>query len=114
MDGLVAGEFGVEGGGELIAVPDGNDTTTVFAQDIHAGTAGFHARGTDEFQWNPPDTDELILRGETAQLPAVCVPQYGHRQRTDVLAVIVGDLLRKEDHAGTRTEDRHAVGYHPA
>ena len=26
------------------------------------------------FVVNPPDTDELILRGETAQLPAVCVP----------------------------------------
>ena len=67
-------------------------------------------RGADEGHRHVAYSFELLVDKETAELPAVGVPQHGNVHGGDSFPGIVLHLFRQKDHAGAGAEGGQTVG----
>ena len=104
MEAGIVVEFGVESGGELIALAGGNDMSINGGKCLAiVGGDRLDVRGTDEGHgYLLTNASDGACGVKTAQLPTVGITTYldVHRVQT---------TFGEQDHTGTGAEDGHAV-----
>ena len=111
MEARLAGQLGMERGGDDVALPDGDDASVVQPREhVDAGPDALDDRCADEdaVDRRVAEDRHRQVRLEGVQLaPEGVALDRDVEQRQDRL-VAVGDLAREQDHAGAGAEDRRA------
>ena len=104
MEAGIVVEFGVESGGELVALAGGNDMSINSGEGLAiVGGDRLDVRGTDEGHgYLLTNASDGACGVKTAQLPTVGITSHldVHRAQT---------TFGEQDHAGTGAEDGHTV-----
>ena len=102
MDADVVREFGMEGGGEDVALAQAHHVTIDFGFDRSLGADRHHVRSADEYQWEVRDTLRIIrctkIGGglETTELTTIGVAAYDGVERAKVDVVEIGRASCRE------------------
>ena len=108
----VGGEFGMEAGGQQVALTHEHRIAIVRRQDFDVGTDRFDAWGADEHAVERSlIAGEVEVGFEAVDLAAVAIASHGDLERPEVLLVVaaVEDLVGEQDHPGARAEHGHPV-----
>ena len=112
MEARLAGELGVERGGDDVALPDGHDPAVVEpGQDVDLGAGPLDDRGADEdaMDRRAAEDRDVELRLERVELAPERIALDGHVEERQDRRLAAGDLGGQHDHPGTRPEDRRAA-----
>jgi hypothetical protein len=111
VDGGVAGELGVEGGGKDVALLDERGLALMLGEDSDAGGDFFDDRAANEyhFEWiflEGAGTEEDVA----GQLAAVAIAKNGHVEEFEGILCGIFHVRGKEDGASTSAKDGAAIG----
>ena len=114
MDAGVVREFGMEGGGEDVALAQAHHVAIDFGFDRSLGADRHHVGSTDEHQRKVRDAlwvvglAEISDGLEAAELTTVSIAAHYSVERAEVDVLIIVELLGQQNHASAGAKHRFA------